>query len=112
MSCQPLAELSDTQKHQLACNLAILLLHDEKSDITSENITRILKASGLTVPAYWPNLMSKALSGKDVSEFLTVSGGGGGSGPNGKTGGEEAEEPEKEPTEEEEEDVSMGGLFD
>ena len=70
MNCQPMCELSDLTKNQLACNFAALILHDEKSDITSENISRILKNSGLKVPNYWPILMSKALEGKNVADFL------------------------------------------
>ena len=78
MSCQPYNELPETTKNQIACNLAALILHDDKSDVTSENISRILKNSGLDVPAYWAILMAKALEGKSVADFLTVSGGGAG----------------------------------
>ena len=56
-------ELSEQAKSQLACNLAVLILHDEKSDITSENISRLVKESGNNVPEYWPMLLAKALEG-------------------------------------------------
>ena len=70
MSCQPMKELSEQAKNQLACNLAVLILHDEKSDITSENISRLVKESGNTVPDYWPMLLAKALEGQDVGSYL------------------------------------------
>ena len=54
------------------------MLHDVKVDITSENLTRVLKNSGLNVPSYWPLLVAKALEGKNVEDFLKVSGGGAG----------------------------------
>ena len=78
MSCQEYSTLTEQAKNQIACNLAALILHDDKSDVTSENLTRIVNESGLRVPAYWPILMAKALEGKDVADFLQVSGGGSG----------------------------------
>ncbi len=99
----------------MACNLAALLLHDNGSDITSENLSRVLKASGLKVPGYWPILMSKALEGQNFADFLKVSGGGGRGGVTGGPGEkqEEAKEEEKEESvKESEEDLDMGGLFD
>lgn len=111
MSCQPYKELSELERNQLACNLAALILHDEKSDITSESISRIVSHSGLKLPEYWPLMMSKALEGQDLNSYLQVSGGGsGGAGP---ANNEAKEEEKKEESEEEEsEDMSMGGLFD
>ena len=111
MSTTPMTELTDLQKQQLASNLAVLILHDDKQDVTSENLSKVLKGSGVSVPSYWPLLMAKALEGKNVEDFLSVSGGSG-SGP-AKTGGDAAVEEEKEATvEESEESASMGGLFD
>ena len=111
MSCTPMTEMSDQAKNQLACNLAALILHDSNTDLTSENLSKVLKNSGMTVPAYWPLLMAKALEGQNFSDLLKC-GGGSGSGPV-VTGGEAVvEEEEKEPTvEEESEDMDMGDLF-
>jgi len=46
-------------KNELACVYAALILHDEGMEITSENIAKILKASGIETEAYWPNLFAK-----------------------------------------------------
>ncbi len=54
MSSTDLNNLTDTQRHQLASNLAVLMLHDAKTDVTSENLAKILKHSGVDVPSYWP----------------------------------------------------------
>ncbi len=77
MSTTALNELTDLQKNQLACNLAVLILHDDKQDVTNENLTRVLKGTGVSVPNYWPLLMAKALEGKNVEDYLKVSGGSG-----------------------------------
>ena len=111
MSTTALNELTDLQKHQLASNLAVLVLHDDKQDVTSESLAKVLKGSGVAVPSYWPLLMAKALEGKQVSDYLQVSGGG--SSGNGSGNAQAAEEEEKEESvKESSEDMSMGGLFD
>ena len=76
-----------------------------------------MKASGISVPEYWPELICRALEGKNLGDFLQVSGGSG-SGAQGNaqasTGKAEEKKAEvqKEKTEEEEENVDMGGFFD
>ena len=113
---------------ELACVYAALILHDEGLDITSENITKILKASKVECEAYWPTLFAKLCKGKDMNAMISAvgSGGGGGGGGGGDAapaggaapaaGGGAApaaaakKEPEPEP-EEEEEDMGFD-LFD
>ena len=68
--------LQELQKHQLVVNLASLILHDGKQDFNSENLKKVLKASGINVPEYWPDLVLRALEGKNLGDFLQVSGGG------------------------------------
>jgi large subunit ribosomal protein LP1 len=70
MSCQSYTEMSEIQKNQLATNLAALILHDSGKEVTCENLSKVLNNSGLKVPGYWSNLMSKALEGKSVGDFL------------------------------------------
>lgn len=70
MSCKSFNELQDIQKNQLAVNLASLILHDGKQDFNSENLNKVLKASGINVPAYWPELICRALEGKNLGDFL------------------------------------------
>ena len=114
MSITPFDEMSATQRDQLACTLSALILHDNGSDVNSENLNRVLKAAGMDVAAYWPMLFAKALDGKNVSDYLVVSGGGGGGGAGPaeeEKKEEEEEEEEEEEVEEEEMDFDMGGLF-
>ena len=108
---------------ELACVYAALILHDDGLDITPENISTILKASGVEVEAYWPTLFAKLCKGKDMDAMIASvgSGGGGGGGGGGAApvaaaaaGGAApaaaAKAPEPEP-EEEEEDMGFD-LFD
>lgn len=109
MSQTPFTELDQNTKDQYACVFATLLLHDAGQEATEESINNILSKSGNTgVAAYWPGLFLSALEGKDIGDFLQVSGGGAGAGP--ADGGDAEAEEEKEESEEEA-DVSMGGLF-
>ena len=114
MSVSSFSEMSPAQKDQLACTLSALILNDNGSDVNAESLTRVLKAAKVEVPSYWPMLFSRALEGKNIADYLVVSGGSGSSAP---TGGDKAAaaEVEKEETEEEveeeEESYSMGGLF-
>ena len=112
MSAVPFNEMSASQRDQLACTLSALILHDNGSEVTSENLERVLKAAGMDVAAYWPSLFAKALDGKNVSDYLVVSGGGSGAGPaQAEEKKEEEEEEEEEEVEEEEMDFDMGDLF-
>jgi len=67
-------------KNELACVYAALILHDEGMEITSENIAKILKASGIETEAYWPNLFAKLCKGKDMAAMVSAVGSGGGGG--------------------------------
>jgi len=112
---------------ELACTYAALILADEKIPVTADKISTLVKAAGLTIPAYWPGMFARVLGTKNIDDLLAAagSGGGGGSAPTqqaapakseekveekkgGDKGGKKKEEPK-----EEEEDADMGfGLFD
>ena len=116
MSYQNFAQLDANSRDQLACTLAALILHDEKSDVNSSSIEKVLKNAKITVAPYWPMLLGKALEGKCVGDFLKISGGAAPA-PVVATGNNKAQAPAKEekaaaPVEEEEADMDMGGLFD
>ena len=107
--------LSETQKDQLVCTYAALLLHDGELEISEEKLNKVIKASGNSVEGYWPGLFAKALKGQDITKLLSNVGSGapaaGGAGP-AAAGGAAAAAPEEKPKEEEpEEDVDMGDLF-
>eukprot|EP00178_Gracilaria_changii_P007240 TRINITY_DN2312_c1_g1_i2.p2 TRINITY_DN2312_c1_g1~~TRINITY_DN2312_c1_g1_i2.p2 ORF type:complete len:113 (-),score=22.06 TRINITY_DN2312_c1_g1_i2:27-365(-) len=110
MSQTPFNELDQATREQYACVFATLLLHDAGQEATEENINNVISKSGNTVAAYWPGLFLSALEGKDIGDFLQVSGGGAGAGP-AQTGGNDAPAEEAKEESEEEADVSMGGLF-
>ena len=117
MAYQNFAQLDAQNRDQLACTLAALILHDENSDVNSDSISKVLKAANVNVAPYWPMLLGKALEGKNVADFLKVSGG---SAPAQVQGNTQAQAPTQAkdekpaaPVEEEEEvDMDMGGLFD
>ena len=71
---------------EIACVYAALILHDEGLEISAENISKILKASNVTVEAYWPTLFAKLCKGKDMGAMLTAVGSGGGGGGGGGGG--------------------------
>ena len=66
--------LSKTQKDELSCTYAALLLHDGELEITEEKLNKVLTASGNSVEGYWPGLFAKALRGKDVGALLSNAG--------------------------------------
>lgn len=113
MSQVPFSALDKNTKDQYAVVFATLLLHDAGHETTEESINNIIAKSGNSVAAYWPGLFLTALGGKNIGDFLVVSGGSGaGPAPAGGNAGGQAEAKAEEKKESEEEaNVSMGGLF-
>jgi large subunit ribosomal protein LP1 len=56
---------------EVAVPYAILALHDDKVEITEENISKILTAAGIEVEPIWISVFAKAFAGKDIGELLT-----------------------------------------
>ena len=108
--------------NELACVYAALILHDEGLEISSANISSILKAGNVEVEAYWPSLFAKLCKGKDMDTLISsvgAAGGGGGGGGGGAApaaapaaGGGAAPAAAKEPEPEEEEEEMGFDLFD
>ena len=109
------SKLSKADHDELVCSYAALMLHDDGLEITSEKLSKVIKASGNEVDAYWPALFAKALKSANVDELLTsvITAGPAAGGPVAAAGGADAapEEDKKEEKKEEAEDVDMGGLF-
>jgi len=120
--------ISGTEKDELLVTYAALILHDDKLDISAENINKLVAAAGTTVEPYWPKLFATLLQGKNVGDLLTAApAGGGGSGPapagggggggeskksdEKKSGKDKQKEKEKEAEPEEEADLGFS-LFD
>merc|ERR1711982_276457 len=108
----PFNSLDETTHDQMGCTFAALLLHDEGIEVNNANLKKTIEASGNKVAGYWPMLFANALAGRNVGDFLAVSGG---SAPvQQSTGGapaqnETAAAPKEEeaPAEEEEEDMDL-----
>lgn len=64
---------SEDEKSENVVSIASLMLHDDGAEISAENISKVIKASGNVVEAYWPALFSKMLTGNDVSSLLKAS---------------------------------------
>merc|ERR1719436_291692 len=104
-----------TMTSELACTYAALILQDEGSDITADNINSLIKAAGVSVEPFWPGLFEKALASTNVAELITNIGSGMGSGAAPAAGGAAAAggdaapaAEEKKEESEEESDESMG----
>ena len=105
------SKLSKADHDELCCSYAALLLHDDQLEITAEKLSKVIKASGNTVEAYWPQLFAKALGTADIGELLAnVVTAAPAAGPGAAAAATE-EVAEKEEKKEEVEDVDMGGLF-
>ena len=110
--------VTDSQRIEMFCAYASIILHDDKVDITDENIRKLISAAGGNVPTFWPKLFAGLVEKKGIMELIasatkpgTGGGGGGGGGAAGGAGGAAEAEPEEE--EEEEEAADMGfSLFE
>merc|ERR1719436_1977831 len=94
MSSVPSSELTVEQKSELACSYAAMILHDEGSEISADNINKVLKAAGVSVEAYWPTMFCRLLEGKDLGDMLSSAAapgaGGGGAAPAAAAAGGDA----------------------
>merc|ERR1712115_407031 len=97
-----------TMTSELACTYAALILQDEGSDITADNINSLIKAAGVSVEPFWPGLFEKALASTNVAELITNIGSGMGSGAAPAAGDAAPAAEEKKEESEEESDESMG----
>jgi hypothetical protein len=77
--------LSKEQKDEHATSFAILALYDGGADITSEQITTLLDATGnKDVEAFYPIIFANYLSDPEqVAKLIACPGGGGGGGGGG-----------------------------
>lgn len=100
---------------EYATAFAILALYDGGAEVTSEQITSLLEATGNTeVEAFYPIIYANFLSDPaKIGEMIASPGGGGGGGGGAAEGGAEEEvvEEEEEVEEEAEAPAGGGGLF-
>ena len=122
MAAVPTSELTPQERDELLCTYAALILHDDKKEITAENINKIITAAGTKVEGYWPSLFARAISTTNVGELLTKIGTPGASaapaaaaagGASPKATDKKSAAKVEEKKEEEEEEADMGfSLFD
>ena len=70
IAAKDLSTLDATAKAQIACSLAVLILHDEKSDVTADKVAKLTKNAKVTIPEYWPILFAKNFEGKKIEDFI------------------------------------------
>ncbi|CAI2382154.1 unnamed protein product [Moneuplotes crassus] len=108
------AQVTKAEHDELCCGYAALILQDEGAEVTSDNISKLIAASGNEVESYWPGLFAKAVSTLNLTDILSNVGTGGGAAA-GPAGGEaaaaEAEPEKEEEPQEEEADVGVGDIF-
>mmetsp|Transcript_28585 Transcript_28585/g.39836 ORF Transcript_28585/g.39836 Transcript_28585/m.39836 type:complete len:226 (+) Transcript_28585:52-729(+) len=98
----------DMEKQEMAMMYCGMILNDCKTEISEENLNKLLTASKCEVAPYWPKMFADIVKGKDFDKLVETcvgapgAGGGGGGGGAGGEGGEAAKEEKKE---EEEDDV-------
>lgn len=116
MASVEVANLSQAEREELLCSYAALILHDEKADITADNINKLVKAAGGSVEAYWPSLFARALKTVTIGDLIKNAGSAPAAGPAGSAS--PSKKASKSPkaaakVEEEEEGGDMGfSLFD
>jgi len=108
--------LTKEKKDEYATSFAILALYDGGAEVTSEQISALLEATGNTdVEAFYPIIFANFLSDPaKIGEMIAspTAGGGGGGGGGGDGGAEEVVVEEEEEVEEEAEaPAGGGGLF-
>ncbi len=70
MASVEVSKLSQAEREELLCSYAALILHDEKADITADNINKLVKAAGGEVEPYWPTLFARALKSVQIGDLL------------------------------------------
>lgn len=105
---------------ELAVPYAMLVLHDDKVEITEENVNKLLEAAGISVEPIWVKVFIQAFAGQDLGKFLTnISAGVGAApaaapaaaAPAAAAAGKKEEKAPAKKEESEEEDMGFG-LFD
>jgi len=54
----------------MCCTFSALVLFDEGSEVSADRLNKLIKASGNSVEAYWPQLFAKALQGRNLNDLL------------------------------------------
>ena len=108
-----IADMTQSQKEELAVSLAVLALHDSKVEISADNLASALEASGNSVSAYLPQLFADLIGrGLKVDKFLAGPSAGGAPAAGAAAGGASGAAAAVEEVVEEEEEANLGGGMD
>ena len=70
MASKPIAQVSATEKEQLAVSYASFILSSQGADVTSDSIKAVLKAANLNASDSLIKAFAKTLSNRPVTEFF------------------------------------------
>ena len=70
MSNIPTDQISEKDKAILACSYALLILHDDKVDVTSEKIQKLLTKSNIKIEGYWAKLFAENMAGMNIDDLM------------------------------------------
>ena len=107
--------MSYTANDETIVSLAAMILSDGGAEVTADNISTLVKATGNEVAPYWPMMMAGFLKNGKAEELILTGGamgggGGGGGGGDAVDAGGDAPEAEAEKPKEEEVDALEGGM--
>ena len=99
-------EVTGSDKEALVTSLAAILLADVSAEVTAENISSVVSASGNKVAAYYPDIFVNVIEkAGGVDKFFQKPGGGGGSAAPAASAGGAAPAPAAAPAKPKEEEV-------
>ena len=71
MSTEEPQKLSKIEHEELCCIYASLILHEEKMEISEENMNKLIKASGNKIEPHIPRMYASALKDTNIDKLLT-----------------------------------------
>ena len=98
---------------EFVTSLAVMALYDGDAEISADQISALITATGNSVESYWPSLFSSMLTPELAEVIFTRGGagaGGGGDGPTTSGGDSNEDAPKEEKPKEEEVDALEGGM--
>merc|ERR1711966_598876 len=105
-------QMADMKNEEL-CSYAALILADAGEEVTADKLNTLIKAAGVSVPAFYTQLFEKVAGMRAVSEMYKDAGkvGAGAPAAAGAPGGAPAAEAKKDSSSSDAGDVAGGGLF-
>merc|ERR1712129_582879 len=113
MAIDSLEGLTSGQKQELVASLASLIVGSNETELSSESLIAVAKASGNELSPAWAAMFANLLQKSGgIDKFCPAPGSGGGGGGGAGGGDEAAAVVEEEEVKEEEEEIDFGGGMD